>query len=292
MLLHTVKQSISPKRVVILGATGVIGKALVSYLKDRGEIVVEIGSRDLELLRDDAPERLAGRLFRMTQMVVLAGIARRGGSGNNGEECADGQAYLRCIDPEACCTCPLHEFRCCIPFNGGRVGIQPDGAFRSLSAMHLERERLFLGIAHCPVAMLRSTQVCAPHDTHDAYGPSRFIRTARQENRIVLFGQGEETRDHIMVEDVAAVIHGCLLHRSRGVRTWPRDGRWFCGGCPSCGRSMRSKPTIEYAPRQMPITHRRFDASAVGLAFPGFSFTTIEDGLASMMRQTIAAKSC
>ena len=63
MLLHTVKQSISPKRVVILGATGVIGKALVSYLKDRGEIVVEIGSRDLDLPRDDAPERLAGRLL-------------------------------------------------------------------------------------------------------------------------------------------------------------------------------------------------------------------------------------
>jgi len=161
------------------------------------------------------------------------------------------------------------------------------------SDMHLERERLFLNLAHCPVAVLRSTQISSSYDTHDAYGPNRFIRTARQENRIVLFGGGEETRDHIMVEDVAAVIHGCLVRRSHGVLN-VATGRSlsFVEVARFVADQFDSKPRIESEPRKIPITHRRFDIAQLNRAFPGLSFATLEEGLSRMMRQPITVKDC
>jgi len=296
MLSHTVKQAIPPKRVVILGSTGVIGRALVPYLTDRGEMAVRIGSCDLDLLGDDAPEQLAGRLLPDDAVVVLAGIPLRRGRDQAtmaknvqmgihiGEALARRPvAHVVYMSSDAVYPRSVEDV----------TESSPTGPSDPYSAMHLERERLFLSLAHCPVAVLRSTQICAPHDTHDAYGPNRFFRMARQENRIVLFGQGEETRDHIMVEDVAAVIHGCLAHRCRGVLN-VATGRSlsFAEVALLVADQCEPKPSIEQAPRQLPVTHRRFNVSSVGRAFPGFSFTTLEDGLARMMRQSIAAKGC
>jgi len=296
MLFHTMQQAVPPQRVVILGATGVIGRALGSYLTDRDETVMPIGSRDLDLLRDDAPEQLAGCLLPGDAVVVLAGIPLRQGR-DQATMAKNVQMGLHIC--EALARRPVAHVLymssdAVYPRSVEAVTeSSPTEPSDPYSAMHLEREGLFLGLARCPVAVLRSTQICAVHDTHDAYGPSRFIRTARQENRIVLFGEGEETRDHIMVEDVAAVIHGCLLHRSRGVLNVV-TGRSlsFADVARLVADQCDPKPRIEYMPRQMPVTHRRFDASPVVRAFPGMSFTTLEEGVARMIGQPIVAKGC
>jgi nucleoside-diphosphate-sugar epimerase len=158
------------------------------------------------------------------------------------------------------------------------------------SAMHLIREDLFRRLASAPVAILRSTQICAVHDTHDAYGPNRFLRTARQDNQVVLFGQGEETRDHIMVEDVAAVIHACLVHRSRGVLN-VATGHSLCFAEVARIVAEQFDPVlpIHYAPRQLPVTRRKFDVSAMTSAFPAIICASLERGITRIMQQTVAA---
>jgi nucleoside-diphosphate-sugar epimerase len=40
-------------------------------------------------------------------------------------------------------------------------------------------------------------------DPHNGYGPNRFRRLAAAGQEIVLFGGGEERRDHVLVDDVA-----------------------------------------------------------------------------------------
>jgi len=296
MFQHEFRKAVSPQRVVILGSTGVIGRALAAYLKDRGETFAQIGSRDLDLLRDDAPEQLAGRLLPDDTVVVLAGIPLRQGRDQTtmAKNVQMGIHIFEALVRRPVAHVLYMSSDAVYPRSVEDVTeSSPTGPSDPYSAMHLERERLFLSLAHCPVAVLRSTQICAPHDTHDAYGPNRFLRTARQENRILLFGQGEETRDHIMVENVAAVIHGCLTHRSRGVLN-VATGRSlsFSEVALLVADQCEPKPRIEHAPRQMPVTHRRFDVSAVGLAFPGFSFTTLEDGLARMRWQAVANNKC
>src|SRR5438094_542979 len=220
MLVHGSKQVVQPKRVVILGASGVIGRGLTSCLVAREISVVELGSADVDLLDSDAAGSLAALLCDDDALVVLAGIPPRRGRGlatmvSNIQMavhiCAalarQPVAHVIYMSSDAVYPRSVEEVSEASP-------LVPSDPY---SAMHLVREDLFGRLADVPVAILRSTQICAVHDTHDAYGPNRFLRTAKQDNKIVLFGRGEETRDHIMVEDVAAVNHGCLVHRSRGV---------------------------------------------------------------------------
>jgi nucleoside-diphosphate-sugar epimerase len=88
------------------------------------------------------------------------------------------------------------------------------------SLMHIARERMLAHAcqaAKIPFAVVRPCAVYGAGDTHNSYGPNRFIRTALGEGNIRLFGEGEEQRDHIYVRDVAEILKLCVLQRSTGV---------------------------------------------------------------------------
>ena len=54
-------------------------------------------------------------------------------------------------------------------------------------------------------------------DPHDGYGPNRFRRLAAEGKDLVLFGEGEEQRDHVAVADIAELVLCIVLHRSTGI---------------------------------------------------------------------------
>ena len=53
-------------------------------------------------------------------------------------------------------------------------------------------------------------------DPHNGYGPNRFRRLAAKGEAITLFGEGEEKRDHVHIDDVAALVSATLHQRSTG----------------------------------------------------------------------------
>lgn len=289
MLTHAFPDAVRPLRVVILGASGVIGQALTSYLTHRDISLAAAGSCDLNLIDPDAPGRLAGLLRNDDALVVLPCIPPRRGRdletmlqnvrmGVNICAALSRQpvAHVIYVSSDAVYPRSVEEVNEASP-------VAPTDPY---SAMHLVREDLFRRLADAPVAVLRPTQVCAKHDTHDAYGPNRFLRMAIQENRIVLFGRGEETRDHIMVEDVAALIYNCLTHRSHGVLNLATGRSFsFADVAALVAAQFDTPPAIQYAPRQVPITHRKFDVSALVRAFPGLTLTPLETGLTRIVRQ-------
>jgi UDP-glucose 4-epimerase len=147
-------------------------------------------------------------------------------------------------------------------------------------AMHLAREIMARSIAALPLLILRPTGVYGSGDTHNAYGPNRFRRSAREARRIALFGGGEEMRDHIYIDDVGLVTLRCLLHRTTGTLNL------------AAGRSMtfhriaalvaaaeHAGVEIAQTPRTEPITHRHYDVTRLIKLFPDFSPTSVEDGI-------------
>src|SRR5438445_142247 len=83
--------------------------------------------------------------------------------------------------------------------------------------MHLAREIMLRAALKLPLAILRPTLIYGAKDPHNGYGPNRFRRLAAKGEAITLFGEGEEKRDHILVDDVAAPASAVLHHRSKGV---------------------------------------------------------------------------
>ena len=78
-------------------------------------------------------------------------------------------------------------------------------------AMHLARELAFKAELKAPLAVLRPTLIYGAADPHNGYGPNRFRRLANEGTDIVLFGEGEERRDHVAVDDVAELSHVLLV---------------------------------------------------------------------------------
>ena len=69
--------------------------------------------------------------------------------------------------------------------------------------MHATREYLINKNISCKLGHLRPTLIYGNDDPHNGYGPNLFLRTTQENNTINLFGEGEELRDHIHINDVA-----------------------------------------------------------------------------------------
>jgi len=150
--------------------------------------------------------------------------------------------------------------------------------------MHLAREHAVKASAQkhkTPTLVLRPCAVYGPHDTHNSYGPNRFARTALKDSKITLFGNGEEKRDHVFIDDVVRLITLTLGHVSEGLLNIASGSSpSFMEVAQAVASNSGPQTKIECNPRSGPIVHRHFDVTETIRAFPTFSFTSISEGLA------------
>jgi nucleoside-diphosphate-sugar epimerase len=106
------------------------------------------------------------------------------------------------------------------------------------------------------------------------------LHTAKKEHRILLFGKGEEKRDHIYVLDVVRLITLCLRHKSQGTLNLATGTSIsFIEVAQKVAELAGGEIEIECTPRANPITHIHFDITALIKGFTTFQFTPLEVGL-------------
>lgn len=81
--------------------------------------------------------------------------------------------------------------------------------------MHLTRENLLNSFQN-NLSIIRPTLIFGHNDPHNGYGPNQFIRLANNSSNIILFGNGEEKRDHIWVEDLSKILIQVIRMRILG----------------------------------------------------------------------------
>jgi UDP-glucose 4-epimerase len=168
---------------------------------------------------------------------------------------------------------PVREDSCC----------QPSG-YHGL--MHATREAMLrntCGAAGIPLFVLRPSLLYGAQDTHNGYGPNRFIRLASSGEGIKLFGNGEEQRDHVYIGDLSTLACAGIVRSSAGVlNVATGDSHSFHSVASLAIGQFDGSSQIETQPRSNPITHRHFDVTVVHRAFPEFSITGLEAGLQRM----------
>jgi len=150
-------------------------------------------------------------------------------------------------------------------------------------AMHLAREIALCAELRVPLAMLRPTLIYGAADPHNGYGPNRFCRLAAAGKEIVLFGEGEERRDHVAIGDVAEIAVRVLKQRSYGtLNVASGEVHSFRSAAEmAVARAAKTVP-VRSSPRSGPMPHngyRPFDISATRTAFPDFRYTPLREGL-------------
>jgi len=134
------------------------------------------------------------------------------------------------------------------------------------------------------LAILRPSLLYGLDDPHNGYGPNSFRRLAAKDENIILFGEGEERRDHVFIDDVAEIIRLVVLHRSRGTLTVATgEVVSFKDLAEMVVAQFDAPVAINGSPRKGPMPHngyRPFDVSAAKTAFPEFHYTLPAEGVA------------
>jgi UDP-glucose 4-epimerase len=284
MLEHRVSITKAPDRVVIVGGKGFVGATVECRLVANGIDVLSVGRSDFDL-RDHRSAAALARLMRPSDAVVFsAARAPCRDLGMMVENMMIVQTMLAAL-----AAAPVDHV----------VNISSDAVYGDQTvpmtettaaapttlhgAMHLAREIAIRNAVEASLATLRPTLLYGARDPHNGYGPNRFRRAAMKGDDIMLFGKGEERRDHVLIDDLAEIVCRVLAHRSIGTLniasgevTSFRDTAEFAVAV------ARSKSAILTSPRVGPMPHngyRAFDPTATMAAFPGFTYVGLSDGM-------------
>jgi nucleoside-diphosphate-sugar epimerase len=159
--------------------------------------------------------------------------------------------------------------------------------------MHAARELIFRTEYDGPFAALRPTLVYGARDPHSGYGPNRFRRQAAKGDPITIFGEGEEKRDHVAVEDVARLARLILFHRSTGaLNATTGVSISFNDIAHMVAAQFSPQAEVKSVPRSGPrphLLHRFFDITSCRKAFPKFQFRRLPEDFARVHREAIEA---
>lgn len=295
MLNHLNAAPKKPSRVVILGAGGFIAGAIARALESDAIAVHRLGRPRLDLLSADAAAKLNAEL-RSDDVVVFASAkapCRNLAMLSENLVMADAVCAALKARPVAQVIYvssdavyqdsmePLTEASCAAP-----------GSYHGV--MHLAREVALAQEYAGPLSIVRPTLVYGLDDPHNGYGPNRFRRLAAEGKDIVLFGEGEERRDHVDVEDLAELVRLLVVHRSRGVAN-AVSGQVvsFRELAEFAASEFGGRASVKSSPRSGSMPHngyRPFDNHAVLAAFPGFRFKGWREGLARVHARQKAGK--
>jgi nucleoside-diphosphate-sugar epimerase len=291
MLIHQFPNAMQPARVVILGAGGFLAAEFERVLEQANIAVRPVHPQEIDLTEAAAADRVAALLEPPDPVIMPAGLTP-----DKGRDVATLMKNLRMAAAvaaalgrspvahfvyissdavyDARCTSLLSEESTCEPTD-------------LYALMHTARERM-LGLAcreaGIPFAVVRPCAMYGPGDTHNSYGPNRFIRSAAKEGKITLFGGGEEKRHHVFVGDTVEIVKLCLLRRSGGVlNVATGEAVSFRTLADIVTAATGREIKLEHLPRSGAVTHRQFDTTALVKAFPDFRATPLESGI----RQTV-----
>lgn len=284
MLEHLSPAPQPPSRIVVVGSAGFVGGAIVERLARENVPCLPLGRAELDLLAPDAAMRLRALLVPGDAVVTAAAIA----------PCKDVAMLVDNMRMVAALVDGLADARVSHLVNISSDAVYADEPLPLTEAspaaptslhgvMHLARELALQSALNVPIATLRPTLIYGAADPHSGYGPNRFRRLAAAGQEIVLFGEGEERRDHVAIEDVAEIAVRVLMRRSRGVLNLATGDVHSFRAIAEMTVALARRPVpICGTPRNGPMPHngyRPFDSSASHAAFPDFHYTRLQEGM-------------
>jgi len=188
-----------PKRVVILGTSGIISSNLQKALKKSKINILLLGRSKLNLKKENAGKVLASKIKNKDVVIFIAAEA-----------------------PVKNIKMFINNLKICnaVCYSLGKkninhlIYISSDNSLHGL--MHLTREIILKNKFNKILCILRPTLIYGPGDSHNGYGPNRFLNFALRNKSISIFGNGEEKRDHIFIQDLIKIIVKCIEMKGLG----------------------------------------------------------------------------
>jgi UDP-glucose 4-epimerase len=270
-------------RVLVLGSQGFVGKNLSTYLPKNSLL---LSSKDLDLLSSDASNKLSKLIQPTDTVVFISALTPDKGRGSDTlvKNIIMAQTVIDALSTSVCKH--LIYISSDAVYDDSLSLVRENSSCDPQSfhgCMHIVREKMLLDLEtkkKIPLLRLRPCAIYGAGDTHNSYGPNRFIRTLKEQKPIQLGGEGEEQRDHIFIDDFCKLIVRCINEETVGVfNVASGKAVSFYEVAKIVAEIFKAKDVIKFSDRSAPITHKHFDMTLLNSAFPGFVFTPLRDGL-------------
>jgi len=276
----------SLEKVVLLGASGFLGQAIVAQLAGAGADVHGFSSRTLDLTKPAAFSVLDALAGPETTLIFASAVTPDKG---RTVDALDGNLQMamnvgRYLEG--------HPFRKVVYVGSDAVYPMSDDVVTEASPVEpadfyalakYAGERVLAnvcGAAKIPLVIVRPTGVYGAGDTHNSYGPNRFISQIHNERKVSLFGVGDDIRDHVYVDDVAAAVVDLAASDATGVfNIASGESRSFGSVVEQLQALSPVAFEVVNLPKSGGTSRREFDISRLRAALPGFTLTPFEDGL-------------
>jgi UDP-glucose 4-epimerase len=278
----SINQNINlPERVVILGSGGFISNALEELLLKSKINYIAYKRSDLDLATNDSVNILVNNL-KTTDVVIF--IAAKAPVKNEDMLILNLQIckiicealkkvkvkHLIYLSSDAVYSDSL------TPLNEASL-TSPESLH---GIMHLTREVMLKNVYDGPICIIRPTLIYGSKDPHNGYGPNKFIRLAKSNIDIEIFGNGEEKRDHVFIDDLADIMLMVILNQAIGILN-VATGKLlsFLNIAEITIDKLGSNSKIIRLPRKIQMPHngyRAFNISNFKKVFPEFEYSNFE----------------
>tara|TARA_Y100000590_G_scaffold413754_1_gene509924 strand:- start:493 stop:1374 length:882 start_codon:yes stop_codon:yes gene_type:complete len=284
MLNHINKDAKNPNRVIILGARGFVSGSVEERLNNLNIKIVSLSHNELDLTALDSYKKLS-EIFEPNDTVFFA--AAKAPVKN---ESMLVENIL--MSKNVCLSLKETPVKHLIYLSSDAVYADSKEHLTELSStqpeslhgiMHYCREIMLKQLIEIPKCFIRPTLIFGAKDPHNGYGPNQFIRLSEKNEDIKLFGNGEELRDHVWIEDVSKIICNVFLHNSIGILNIASGLTFsFKDIAEKINSIFNSYSKIKYIPRNGPMPHdgyRSFNINLIKNSFSDFSFTSFEKAI-------------
>jgi nucleoside-diphosphate-sugar epimerase len=204
-------------RVVLLGANSFIGKAIAKKFNDQNIKSVLVTRKRVDLEKKQSIKKLKQILKKGDTVIFIAAVAPVKNIemlNQNLMMCQNIVEALKIKKPNHLIYISSDAVYSDSKKKINEKSETSPGSFHGF--MHLIRENM-LNELDCLKSFIRPTLVFGNDDPHNGYGPNKFIRSAQKKEQIILFGKGEERRDHIHVDNVAEIVFYSAIKRISGI---------------------------------------------------------------------------
>ena len=268
-------------RRVVLGANGFIGQHLMAACPT----FVGLTRQDVDLSEETAGNRLAGLLRDGDSLFFLSAITPDKGRDAESffKNCRMAFALASVIERVDLARLIYVSSDAVFSENLPPVTEETPACPNTLyGTMHLAREQICESAAArhgTPFLIVRPCALYGPGDTHQSYGPNRFLDSARREKVIRLFGEGEDLRPHLHIRDFISILVGLDEKKAEGVFhaipsasvTFREIADLICRRIPEV--------KIEKLPSASRPTAKRYCADKILSFLPRIKFTDLAPGL-------------
>ena len=278
------------KRIVIIGSSGIISQNLQKKLKEKKLKFVTFGRKDINLKTNKSHDELNKKINNNDIIIFISAEA----PAKNMEMFFNNMK----ICDNVCKALEGKKIKKLIYISSDAVYSDTPRKINEKSKtvpdsihgmMHLMREINLQINFKKKLCILRPTLIYGFGDTHQGYGPNRFINLARENKDIFLFGKGEERRDHIYIDDLINVLLKCIKTNKFGVYNLATGMVNSFNKIAQIAVTLtNSKSKIFNTKRVGLMPHngyRPFNVTFINKKFQNIELNTIENGIKKYLRK-------